>query len=100
MLNAQRFDATRGSAVSWVLTLAHRRAVDCIRATEATIENERVKHAMAQLTTYQREAISLAYYGGLSHTEIAARLAIPTGTVKTRLRDGMIRLPLAMGVES
>jgi RNA polymerase sigma-70 factor, ECF subfamily len=121
---APRFDQTRGSAMAWLLTMGHRRAVDRIRSSQAghdrderigirdldpaydsvaesaeiRIENERVKRALAQLTQLQREAIELAYYGGLSHSEISSRLAVPVGTVKTRLRDGMIRLRDAMGV--
>ena len=121
---APRFDATRGSMMSWLLTMGHRRAVDRIRSSQAghdrderigirdlepaydsvaesaevRIENERVKRALAQLTALQRQAIELAYYGGLSHTEISRTLSVPVGTVKTRLRDGMIRLRDAMGV--
>jgi RNA polymerase sigma-70 factor (ECF subfamily) len=104
--------------------MAHRRAVDRVRASQSShdrdikigirdvdreydqvaesveirIEHERVKRAMTQLTELQREAISLAYYGGYSHSEVAKILAIPIGTVKTRLRDGMIRLRDEMGV--
>jgi RNA polymerase sigma-70 factor (ECF subfamily) len=121
---ATRFDPSRGAALSWVLTMAHRRAVDRVRASQSShdrdikigirdvdreydqvaesveirIEHERVKRAMTQLTELQREAISLAYYGGYSHSEVATILAIPIGTVKTRLRDGMIRLRDEMGV--
>ncbi|MFB2554775.1 sigma-70 family RNA polymerase sigma factor [Herbiconiux liangxiaofengii] len=121
---ATRFEAGRGSAMAWMLTMAHRRAVDRVRSSQAghdrderiglrdiepdydhvsesveiRIEHERVKRAMTQLTDLQREAISLAYYGGYSHSEVAALLSIPVGTVKTRLRDGMIRLRDALGV--
>jgi RNA polymerase sigma-70 factor (ECF subfamily) len=123
---ASRYTATRGSAMTWILTMTHRRAVDRIRASQAgrdrdmkigmrdyerefdqvaeqvevSLEGERVRAAMRQLTDLQREAISLAYYGGHSHSEVAAILHIPIGTVKTRLRDGMIRLRDAMGVTS
>jgi len=124
--NASRFDENKGGAATWILTMAHRRAVDRIRssqssrdrdtkvgirdfapeydhvseAVEVTIEHERVKQAMARLTDLQRQAVSLAYYGGYSHSEVAALLKVPIGTVKTRLRDGMIRLRDEMGVAS
>ncbi|WP_191283620.1 ECF RNA polymerase sigma factor SigK [Pseudolysinimonas yzui] len=123
---ATRFDANRGSGMAWVLTMTHRRAVDRIRASqksherdlrigirdmeldfdgvvetvEIRVENERVKRAMSRLTPVQREAVILAYYGGYSHSEMAEILAIPLGTVKTRLRDGMIRLRDELGVTS
>lgn len=123
---AGAFDRARGSAISWVLTIAHRRAVDRIRASqksherdlrigirdverefdsvtesvEIRVENERVKRAMSRLTPLQREAVVLAYYGGYSHSEMAQILSIPLGTVKTRLRDGMIRLRDELGVTS
>jgi len=124
--NAARYEAARGSATSWILTMTHRRAVDRIRASQAsrdrdlkigirdqeaeydqvadrvevTIENERVKQAMTRLTELQRQAVTLAYYGGYSHSEVAELLHIPVGTVKTRLRDGMIRLRDELGVTS
>jgi RNA polymerase sigma-70 factor (ECF subfamily) len=123
---AAKFDANRGSGIAWVLTMAHRRAIDRIRASqksherdlrigirdmerdfdgvsetvEIRVENERVKRAMSRLTPLQREAVILAYYGGYSHSEMAEILAIPLGTVKTRLRDGMIRLRDELGVTS
>jgi len=124
--SAARFDANRGSGMAWVLTVTHRRAVDRIRASqksherdlkigirdmerdfdgvsesvEIRLENERVKRAMSRLTSLQREAVILAYYGGYSHSEMAQILGIPLGTVKTRLRDGMIRLRDELGVTS
>jgi len=124
--NAARFDADRGSAPSWILTMAHRRAVDRIRAAQTShdrdmrvgirdhetefdsvtesveirIEHERVSRALSRLTQFQRQAVTMSYYGGLSHSEIAADLGVPIGTVKTRLRDGMIRLRDEMGVTS
>ena len=123
---AARFESGRGKAMTWILTMAHRRAIDRVRASQAgrdrderigkrdteidfdqvsetaeiRIEHERVKRAMARLTELQRDAITLAYYGGYSHTEVAEILSVPLGTVKTRLRDGMIRLRDEMGVAS
>jgi RNA polymerase sigma-70 factor (ECF subfamily) len=123
---APRYDAGRGSAMTWVLTMAHRRAIDRVRASQAsrdrdtregvrdyrpeidsvaetvetTMEHARVTKAMARLTELQRQAVSLAYYGGYTHSEVAALLNIPIGTVKTRLRDGMIRLRDELGVTS
>jgi RNA polymerase sigma-70 factor (ECF subfamily) len=123
---ATRYQQERGSAMSWMLTMAHRRAVDRVRASQAsrdrdsrigirdydreydqvaehveiTMEGARVKRALQGLTELQRQAVELAYYGGLSHSEIATELHVPVGTVKTRIRDGMIRLRDAMGVTS
>ena len=123
---ASRYKPERGSAISWMLTMAHRRAVDRIRASQASrdrdvrigirdldreydqvaehvevqLESERVKRALRSLTELQRQAVELAYFGGLSHTEISARLHVPVGTVKTRIRDGMIRLRDTLGVTS
>lgn len=123
---ASRFDANKGGASTWILTMAHRRAVDRIRSSqsgrdrdtkigirdyapeydhvsetvEVKIEHERVKEAMTRLTELQRQAVTLAYYGGYSHSEVAELLSVPIGTVKTRLRDGMIRLRDEMGVAS
>jgi RNA polymerase sigma-70 factor (ECF subfamily) len=123
---APRFDPTKGSASTWIMTMAHRRAIDRIRASQAgrdrdvrigirdlatpydnvaetvetTIEHERVQAAMTQLTELQRQAVTLAYYGGLSQSEVAETLSVPLGTVKTRLRDGLIRLRGELGVAS
>lgn len=116
--SAQRFDASRGSVMTWVLTVAHRRAVDRIRRersygdrqrkVEAFAERAstpdpserievsetaaRVRHALSGLSPIQREALELAYFGGHSYPEVADRLGVPLGTVKTRIRQGMIRL--------
>ncbi|EMY33431.1 RNA polymerase sigma factor SigK [Arthrobacter crystallopoietes BAB-32] len=121
---AARFDADRGRAVSWILVIAHRRAVDRIRASqasadrdlrqgikefqesyddvqdivEAKLEGERVLKALESLTQAQQEAIRLAYYGGYTQQEVANLLKVPVGTVKTRIRDGMIRLRDKLGV--
>ncbi|SEN39564.1 sigma-70 family RNA polymerase sigma factor [Cryobacterium sp. TMT1-3] len=124
--SASRYESTRGGASTWILTMAHRRAVDRIRSSQAgrdrdtkigirdlavaydhvaesvevRIEHERVERAMTRLTQLQRQAVSLAYYGGFSHSEVADMLHIPLGTVKTRLRDGLIRLRDELGVAS
>ncbi|MCL2543771.1 MAG: ECF RNA polymerase sigma factor SigK [Nocardioidaceae bacterium] len=119
-----RFDAGRGSAQAWILTIAHRRAVDRVRAAEAagrrdaayerrnqdvehdvtaeaahaSLEARRVRTALESLTPVQREAVSLAYLGGYTHTEVAGLLDLPLGTAKTRIRDGLIRLRDTLGV--
>ncbi|MGX5696625.1 ECF RNA polymerase sigma factor SigK [Agromyces soli] len=121
---AARYDPARGPAAAWLLTLAHRRAVDRVRASQAArdrdlrtgirdlavpvddvaeaaeiaAEHERVAGALGQLSPAQRECLGLAYYQGLTQSEIATRLDLPLGTVKTRLRDGMIRLRDLLGV--
>ncbi|MFJ5549474.1 ECF RNA polymerase sigma factor SigK [Streptomyces sp. NPDC093225] len=112
---AGRFRAERGSAMAWVLTLAHRRAVDRVRSARAAgererrsavrdwerpfdevveeverhLEHERVGRCLAELSRAQRECMVLAYYAGLTHREVAAALAQPVGTVKARLRSGL-----------
>lgn len=119
---AARFDPRRGSAVAWVSTIAHHRAVDRVRAERATIErerrvlpaavaydqvvesahanleHERVRRCLSALTDLQREAVVLAYYGGYTYREVAMLLDVPTGTLKTRMRDGLIRLRDCLGV--
>ncbi|GAA4673301.1 sigma-70 family RNA polymerase sigma factor [Frondihabitans cladoniiphilus] len=123
---ATRFDTKKGGAASWMLTMAHRRAVDRVRASQSSrdrdtkigirdfeagydqvsesveirIEHERVQRALGRLTELQRQAVTLAYYGGYSHSEVSTMLHVPIGTVKTRLRDGMIRLRDELGVAS
>lgn len=122
--NAGRYDPERGSASAWILTIAHRRAVDRVRTSEADtrrdreygaatqpvhhdataetaesrIEARRVRAALETLTPTQREAIELAYLGGYTHSEVAVMLDLPLGTAKTRIRDGLIRLRDTMGV--
>lgn len=121
---ATRFDSDQGSVRSWVLMITHRRAVDCVRSEQARrdredrvasrehdrpsdvvsdavehhFERQRVERSLDGLTKLQREAVELAYYSGLTHQEIAEVLDAPLGTVKTRIRDGMIRLRDSLGV--
>jgi RNA polymerase sigma factor (sigma-70 family) len=112
---AASFDPGRGSASTWLLTLVHRRAVDVVRREErrradpiddapvgsgegtdetAAVREQRraVQAALAQLPPDQREALELAYYGGLSQSELAERLAVPLGTVKSRMFAALSRL--------
>ena len=122
--SAPRFDRARGSARSWVLTIAHRRAVDRVRsaqastdrelraaqrtgardfdevveAVEARLEAQAVRRCLQALTDLQREAVNLAYYAGHTYAQVATVLSLPLGTVKTRLRDGLIRLRDCLGV--
>ncbi|WP_049798157.1 ECF RNA polymerase sigma factor SigK [Aeromicrobium massiliense] len=119
---AQRFDASRGRARTWVLTLAHRRAVDAVRHDQAAsdrdrrydwtgpehdqvveevttrLEHEQVRRCLGSLTDLQREAVNLAYYRGYTYAEVASLLDANPATVKTRMRDGLIRLRDCLGV--
>jgi RNA polymerase sigma-70 factor, ECF subfamily len=119
---ASRFDPDRGSAAAWALTIAHRRAVDRVRAENAcaareqkaapalaeehdvaevvtaTLDHQRVRHCLDGLTELQRESINLAYYRGYSYPQVAQLLGVALGTVKTRIRDGLIRMRDCMGV--
>ena len=121
---ASRFDPAKGSAISWLMTIAHRKAVDRVRSAEAASRRDTTYHDeqptvdhdttadAAEATSrpsgcarhwpasppVQREAITLAYYGGYTHTEVATMLDLPVGTAKTRIRDGLIRLRDALGV--
>jgi RNA polymerase sigma-70 factor (ECF subfamily) len=122
--HSTRFDPDKGSALSWLLTIVHRKAVDRVRSAEAsgrrdeaysqkeqTVEHDstaeaatasleatRVRAALAHLTEKQRQAVELAFLGGYTHTEVARMLDLPIGTAKTRIRDGLIRLRDALGV--
>ncbi|HET6352941.1 MULTISPECIES: sigma-70 family RNA polymerase sigma factor [unclassified Streptomyces] len=124
--SAARFQPSRGSAMTWILTLAHRRAVDRVRSAqaatdrerraalleqtpaydevteqvEARLEREQVRRCLRTLTELQRQSVTLAYYRGLAYREVAELLAVPLGTVKTRLRDGLIRLRDCLGVSA
>jgi RNA polymerase sigma-70 factor (ECF subfamily) len=121
---AARFDPSQGSVRTWVTTLAHRRAVDRVRSVqsqrtrdqrvidiehdrpfdsvaeevEGSMERERVQHCLDGLTDTQREAVVLAYYGGLSYREVGERLEAALPTVKSRIRDGLTRLRSCLGV--
>lgn len=124
--SACRFDPAKGSAMTWVMMIAHRRAVDRVRsataetqrdqksaaaaaviaidevaeAVETNLERERVRRCLDTLTEMQRESVTLAYYGGYSYREVAGLLEVALGTVKTRIRDGLIRMRDCMGVIS
>ncbi|WP_244210413.1 ECF RNA polymerase sigma factor SigK [Streptomyces nanshensis] len=123
---APRFQASRGSAMNWVLTLAHHRAVDRVRSAEAAaarehraalldrtpafdevseqvetrLEREQVRRCLRTLSELQRQSVTLAYYRGLTYREVAELLTVPLGTIKTRLRDGLIRLRDCLGVSA
>ncbi|MCU1432544.1 MAG: polymerase, sigma-24 subunit, subfamily [Actinotalea sp.] len=123
---AARFDPAQGSVRTWIVTLAHRRAVDRVRSVqsqrdrdqkvldadtdrpfdavaeevEETMERQRVRHCLDSLTGTQRDAVLLAYYGGFTYREVAEKLESPLPTVKSRIRDGLTRLRTCLGVES
>lgn len=126
---APRFDPGKGSVSAWIITMAHRRAVDRVRSEQSArdrleadvreqpistpdvavvvvdeidtnLDRERVRKAIGTLTSLQRESVELAFYGGHTHAEVATMLDIPLGTVKTRIRDGLIRLRDSLGVTS
>lgn len=120
---AASFTPGRGSAMAWISTIAHRRAVDRVRSerraaerqqrlashsvdydevaevVEARLDRERVRRCLASLTELQRESLTLAFYGGYTFREVANLLGVPEGTVKTRMRDGLIRLRDCMGAD-
>lgn len=118
---APRYDSSKGSPHAWISTIAHRRAVDRVRSEQSRKNREqadvdtkihtgpdvgdevvadmvdqldrvRVREALAALSEAQREAIELAYYGGRTYREVAVLLGIAEGTVKTRIRDGLIKV--------
>jgi RNA polymerase sigma-70 factor, ECF subfamily len=121
---ASRFDPALGSAQAWVMTMAHRRAVDRVRSEQAAgerearlasssaavaydevaetvedrLEQQRVRNCLRSLTEVQREAVTLAYYSGYTYPQVAQLLGAPLGTVKTRMRDGLARLRDCLGV--
>jgi len=113
---AARFDSNLGKAKTWVMTIAHRRAVDAVRRSEsqkrqdhhghldevshdepadaliAADEHSAVRTCMETLTDLQLESVRLAYYNGYTYNEVATLLGKPLPTIKTRMRDGLIRL--------
>ncbi len=119
---AGRFDAGRGRLESWLLTMAHRRAVDRVRSEQAArdrhhrvgasthhrehdevtatvelrLEHGAVREALGLLSEVQREAVLLAYFEGMSYREVAEHLGAPLGTIKTRIRDAMARMRVAL----
>lgn len=119
---AARFDPRLGSGLTWIMTLAHRRAVDKVRSEESLrarhlkwssknqdvdydqvadavvrhSETAAVRTCLSALSPKQREAIDLAYFAGLTYVEVAERLGIPIPTAKTRIRDGILRLRKAL----
>jgi RNA polymerase sigma-70 factor (ECF subfamily) len=118
---ATRFDPGRGSATAWVLTIAHRRAVDRVRSETAAAERERsvplapgpaagvaesvesslhaeqVRRCLAGLTELQREAITLAYYSGYTYPQVAKAVKAGLATVKSRIRGGLLALRNCLG---
>jgi RNA polymerase sigma-70 factor (ECF subfamily) len=116
---ASRYESSRGPVVAWLMNLARSRAIDRLRSRRARPETgaddaevarmpdlappiddqlalsdqaERIRAAVEQLSLLQRVAIELAFYEGLTHVEIAERLELPLGTVKTRIRQGLSKL--------
>jgi len=118
---APSFDQGRGSAKTWIMTIAHRRAVDAVRRNEsqkrydgqATVEevshdepadrlvkdeeHAAVRGCLDTLTELQLESVRLAYFNGYTYAEVATLLGKPLPTVKTRMRDGLIRLRDCLG---
>lgn len=121
-----RYRPDRGAVLTWMLTIAHRRSVDRVRSAQSRTDREerysrqtvtrphdevaesverrgetdRVRSGLAHLTELQREAVTLAYFGGYSQSQIAELLQVPLGTVKTRMRDGLIKLRDALEVQA
>lgn len=115
---AGKYDPARGALRTFLMTLAHRRAVDMVRSEEARYRREEkvpedvqpdiedqvwqsslsdtVRSALDELPEPEREAIALAYFGGLSYVEVAKRLGAPEGTVKSRIRSGMRKLSVSL----
>ena len=120
---AARFDPAHGRAATWALTIAHRRAVDRVRAetaaaareqktawteagpadqvadvVEASLDRQRVRRCLDGLTEVQRQSITLAYYGGYTYRQVADKLGATLAAVKSRMRDGLLRMRDCLGV--
>jgi RNA polymerase sigma-70 factor, ECF subfamily len=120
--SAEKFDPSRGNATTWAMMIAHRRAVDRVRSVaaqahrdqesaaraslttdevaeqaEARIERERVRRCLGSLTDIQRESVLLAYYSGYTYQDVARLLNVAVPTIKTRIRDGLLRMRDCMG---
>jgi RNA polymerase sigma-70 factor (ECF subfamily) len=119
---AARYEAATASATTWIVTMAHRRAIDRVRSSQASRDRDfkvgvrdlahefdhvseeveirsdfaRAKEALTALTALQREIVSLVYFDGYTQSELAERMQIPLSTIKTRLRDGLIRMRAEM----
>jgi RNA polymerase sigma-70 factor (ECF subfamily) len=111
--NPQAFDADRGKLAPWLAVIARNRAIDLLRkrpmeedidelpiSTGVNLEDEaseriaidKVRGVLAQLPADQRKALEMAYFEGMTHTEIAGKTGEPLGTVKTRIRYGLLAL--------
>jgi RNA polymerase sigma-70 factor (ECF subfamily) len=119
------YDTERGTARTWLLTIVHHRAIDLMRRQRAKagadtviddaiplpsgedtwatvaehLESDRIREAVAMLPPEQQQVITLSYFGGLTHAEIADAVGVPLGTVKGRLRLAMEKLRSALAVE-
>jgi RNA polymerase sigma-70 factor, ECF subfamily len=120
---ATRFDSAMSSAATWVLTIAHRRAVDRVRTVvaaaereqktawadlgpgdevanvvETTLDRDRVRRCLGDLTEVQRQSITLAYYGGYTYRQVSALVDATLAAIKSRIRDGLSRMRDCLGV--
>ena len=121
---AAKFDRAAGTPLAWLMTIAHRRAIDRVRTVQAAtdreakygaasqdldrdlvaeeadtnLEAEAVSRCLGTLTDTQRESVRLAYYGGLTYREVAEHLGAAVPTIKSRIRDGLLRLKTCLGV--
>lgn len=121
---AAKFDRSAGTPLAWLMTIAHRRAIDRVRAVQAAtdrearygaasqdpdrdvvaeeadtnLEAEAVSRCLGTLTETQQESVRLAYYGGLTYREVAEHLGAAVPTIKSRIRDGLLRLKMCLGV--